>query len=124
MKSTFERKTLTIKIPVWAVFDKCPRAKVNEFQVHCLEINQQVFVFQIPMYHPFAVTRNDGLHHLTEEVASQLFLQPPFLGDEVKKILAGFRPLHDNDERVVAFKTVEEFDHPRDSANLSQEANL
>ena len=50
------------------------------------------------------------LHDLPEEVPCELLLQTPLLRDEIEQVLARFRPLHDDDEGVVALVAVDQAD--------------
>lgn len=64
------------------------------------------------------------LSHLTEKVSRKLFLQHSLLGDKVKQILAGLRPLHHDDEAVVPLEEVEQLNHAVHGADPVHEANL
>ena len=89
-------RKLTIKVTVSLLFHKCARAKVDELQVQGCEINQQIFILDIPMYDSLLVTSNDSLNDLAEEVLGHLLLEHALLGDEIKEVFAGLWVLHDN----------------------------
>ena len=44
--------------------------------------------------------------------------------DKVKQVFAWLRPLHDDDEWVMALKAVKEFHHPTNTTHFSQQAHL
>ena len=53
-----------------------------------------------------------------------MFLEHTLLCDEVEEILARLRSLHHYDERVVAFKVVEEADYARKSSEEVEKADF
>ena len=62
--------------------------------------------------------------HLNEEVLSELLVKAASLRDEVEEVLARLRPLHDDDEGVLALEAVQDLDDVRTPEHLPQEANL
>jgi len=101
---------LTIKVCVVSCLGVSSGAKVDEFQLEGLQVDQQVLILDIPMDHSLALASHDRLHHLPEEVPCKLLLQTPLLRDEIEEILARLRTLHDYDEGVVPLVAVDESD--------------
>lgn len=106
---------LTIKVGVEAVLQVGSGAKVNELQFQGLQVDEKVLILDVSVDDAFPVAGDDGFDHLAEKVSGKLFFQHALLRDEVKEILARLRPLHHNDEGVVALKAINELDHPRQS---------
>ncbi len=116
--------SLTVKVGVEAVPQVGAGPKVDELQVEAFQVHQQVLVLDVTVDDAAAVAGDDGLNHLAEEAAGQLLLQHPLLSDVVKEVLAGLRPLHDNDVGVMALKTVNQPDHSRQTGDGTHQANL
>ena len=89
---------LTVKVGVDAVLQVGSRAKVDELELEGPEVDQEVLVLDVAVDDPLAVAGDHGLDHLPEEVPGHLLLEHPLLRDEVKEVLAGLRPLHDNEK--------------------------
>ena len=87
-----------------SVVENKPRGELCTFQ--CLIIFQQV------------------KSHLAKEVSGEVLLEHALLGDEVEEVLARLRPLHDDDEGVVALKVVDESDHAGHVGHAVHEADL
>ena len=62
--------------------------------------------------------------HLNEEVLSELLVEAASFRDEVEEVLARLRPLHDDDEGVLALEAVQDLDDVRTTEHLPQEANF
>jgi len=109
-----------VKVCVSTVLQVGSRSEVNQFQFQGAKIHEQVFIFEIPVDHSFAVASNDGLNNLPEEVPGQLFFQLPALGDEVKEIFARRGFVHDINKGVVSFIEVEQLNDSRNNLYLRQ----
>ncbi len=82
------------------------RAKVYQLEIKGSEIHQEVLVFDVAMDDSEAMAGQDCLDDLAKEVPRQMLLKHALLSDEVKQVLAGLRPLHDNDKGIMTFKAI------------------
>ena len=89
------------------------RPEINQLQIQSLEIDQEIFILDIPMNDPLPMTSDDGLDDLLEELPGQLLLHDALLSDEVEEVFAGLRSLHHDDVGIVALETVDQTDNTR-----------
>lgn len=115
----------TVEIGIDCILEEGPRAKINELQLACAEVNQQVLVLDVPVHHAAAVAVAHRLQHLPEEPAGRLLVQGAFLRDEVEQVLHQLGPLHDDQVPVGPLVPVQQLDDPSEArAHLLEEDDL
>ena len=65
-----------------------------------------------------------SLTYLSKEAPGHLLFQDVFLSDEIKEVLAGLGPFHDDDEGVVSFEAVQQLDHARNFGDCYHQTHL
>ena len=101
---------LTIKIGVVRSLDVSAGSEIDELELERLQIDQQVFILDVPMDDALPMASHHRLDNLSEKVSGQLLFQTSLLCDEIEEVFAGLRPLHDDDEGVMTFVTVDQSD--------------
>ncbi len=97
---------LTFVLCVGALPEEGPRAKVYEFDLVSLEINEDVLILHIPVDHAHRLAVLHRLQDLPEQVARRALTHHALLRDVVKQVDVLFGPLHDNVEVVRVLKVV------------------
>jgi hypothetical protein len=115
---------LTVKVPVGTVAHEGSGSEVDQFEIEGVEVDQEIFVLDVPVDHTLTVAGQNRLHHLAEKVASHRLLQHALLRDEIKQIFARFGSLHDNYKGVVALKAVQDLDHSGATVDFSEQADF
>jgi len=90
-----------------------PRPEINQFDGISLQVNEDIFRFDIPVNDTGIVTLNDRFHQLAEEGAGQFGCQAT-LFHELVEIHAALATLHDDDQCTARPKMIDDFDDPRD----------
>ena len=121
---TTKNLRLTVKVSESVFFVEGARAKVDQLEFACLEVDQQVLVLDVSVDDPPPVASQDRLDHLPEEASRQLLFENSFLCDEVEEVLPRGRSLHDKYEGVRSLKEVEEFDHSVNILDAVQQLQL
>jgi hypothetical protein len=114
----------TVKVPVGTVAHEGSGSEVDQFEIEGVEVDQEIFVLDVPVDHTLTVAGQNRLHHLAEKVASHRLLQHALLRDEIKQIFARFGSLHDNYKGVVALKAVQDLDHSGATVDFSEQADF
>lgn len=115
---------LTIKIFVDCVLEESTRAEVDDFEFAGFEVDEDVFVLQVPVHDSGLVTAAGRLNDLAEESSAELLGQGAVLCDEVEEVLGGVGPLHDDDEAVWLLVVIQHADAPLDVVHSLQETHF
>ena len=104
-------------------FSASQQTKVNQLYFECIDIYENVFIFDISVNNTFLMALIDSVHQLHEEVPGQVLRQGGMLSDKVKQVLA-VEPLHDNIEGIRSVKIVKTFDPSRNISHLLHQSYL
>lgn len=88
------------KLCVGCILEQGPGAKVNDLDISCPRVNQDVLVFDISVNNPLSLAELQGLHDLAQEPLSERFVQGSPFCDEVKQVLAGLRSLKHHEKAL------------------------
>ena len=113
-----------LKLREVVILHKGPAPEVNEIQFSSFEIDEDVLILDVSVDDPRGVAGEDSLHHLAEEVSSNLLIEAALLTDVVEHVFARVRSLHHNDIGVNSLKEVEDFHCSLDILNCEHQCNF
>lgn len=95
---------------VGIIFQKGSGAKIDQFNLTGLEVNENVLILHISVQYSHWHAVLYGLHHLSKQEPCGTLTHDSLLWDVVKQIDVLLGPLHHDVETIVVFKIVEHFD--------------
>ena len=110
-------KLLTVKISVRLLFEESARTKIDKLQFSRFKVHDEIFILDVSVDDPLAVTGDDRLHYLAEEVPGEDLVQYSLLCDQIEQVLGICRSLHHVDKGVGSFVEVEKLDNSIDVLN-------
>ena len=115
---------LTIKVRVDVIVKLCAAAEINQTQLVGLGVDENVFIFDVPVDDALFVAAKHAQEDLSEEALGQPLGKVSGIGDVVKEILAVVKPLHDQEKTIRHLEEVQKFDHSGNVGDFSHECDF
>ena len=113
-----------LELRVVVILHEGPAPEVDEIQLSSFEIDEDVFILDVPVDDARGVAGEDCLYNLAEEVGSNLLIEAALLTDVVEHVNTVTGVFHNVDEGVVSLEEVQYFHHSVHFSDCAQKFEL
>ena len=113
-----------LKLREVVIFHEGPAPEVNEIQFSSFEIDEDVLILDVSVDDPRGVAGEDSLHHLAEEVSSNLLIEAALLTDVVEHVNTVTGIFENVDEGIFSLEEVQDPHHSVNFSDCAQKFEL